>query len=78
MDKGGSFGNKTVSREPIERIQKIQREMQANLKKTGLIHLVGRNDRVMSQLIPGAMLVVATPLIGYGLYVIATQNAPNS
>lgn len=37
-----------------------------------------RYDRITSQLIPGAMLAVAFPMIGYGLYVLATQNAPNS
>eukprot|EP00210_Caulerpa_lentillifera_P003202 g3059.t1 len=78
MDTGKSFSEKIISREPIERIQRIQKEIQANLKKTGAIHLVAKNDRITSVIIPSAMLAIAIPMIGYGLYSIATQPAPNN
>ena len=38
----------------------------------------GSYDHITSRLIPGTMLALSVPMIGYCFYVLATQNAPNS
>lgn len=111
MDNGKSFGQKTISRAPIDHIQVRKRicgldlmtclaenstgdasqlekswrwyPLGGKVKRVSVLsqnsHFCGsRYDRITSQIIPGTLLVIAAPLIGYGLYVISTQPAPNS
>eukprot|EP00803_Ostreobium_quekettii_P006163 evm.model.scf_786.2 EVM.evm.TU.scf_786.2 scf_786:9641-10475(-) len=78
MDTGKEWGVKTLSPEPLSKIEAMQKAIQEGNAARKFVHLAGRGgNRMSSVIIPLAASALAVPVLGYGMWTMWTQSGEN-